>query len=245
VSAKRVTVSISDELAEQAAIWQDDYSPSELYQKALKEFVQKKEQLAEQVKGEPDMEQIIERLKKEKRVAEGNFHAVGKDMGLAWARNAEYSVLKYAAEAFKPNGIPTWDEYSRFPGCSFDAAIHYKVAFEGPFVYKEDAQKFEKRIHSVKLFGDNILGKYFRRIASSECYKNRPDLNPFVPDSIQIPCVPELIESVDVGDFPIDDSGRECCVIEGFITPNGENFLEGWLEAVKAFWKEVSTHLNA
>ena len=46
MSAMRVTVSISDTLAERAEKWKDKFSPSDLYQKALEEFVSKREQLA-------------------------------------------------------------------------------------------------------------------------------------------------------------------------------------------------------
>ena len=101
---KKINVSISDALFERAEKWKDQYSPSELYQNALEAFVSKKEQLDDRMKGELEtMEKTIKRLKKQKRAAEGDFQAVGQDWGTTWARRADYSDLKYAAEGFNPH----------------------------------------------------------------------------------------------------------------------------------------------
>ena len=100
---KKINVSISDALAERSEKWKGKYSPSELYQKALEDFVSKKEQLEERLKGEPEMEaQTIERLKAQKKASETAYLEAGKQEGARWARNADYTDLKYAANVFDP-----------------------------------------------------------------------------------------------------------------------------------------------
>ncbi len=86
---KKVNVSISDRLYKRSEKWK--YSPSELYQKALEDFVSKKEQLDERIKGEPEaMEQIIERLKRQKKEADLGIYEDGQEHGIKWAKTADF-----------------------------------------------------------------------------------------------------------------------------------------------------------
>ena len=48
------------------------------------------------------MEQVIERLKKEKTEAESDYFEQGKGGGLNWAKTASYEDLLYAATKFEP-----------------------------------------------------------------------------------------------------------------------------------------------
>jgi hypothetical protein len=96
VNVRKITISISEELAYQADRWKDDYNPSELYQEALRDFIHKKEELEERMRGASDLNQIVERLKKQKRIAEANFFEHGKQKGLVWAQSADYTELHYA-----------------------------------------------------------------------------------------------------------------------------------------------------
>ena len=176
MSAKRINVSITDELATRAEKWKGKYSASELYQRALDEFVSRKEQLAERVKGESeDMEQVIERLKSQKKQAENDFFSEGQEEGADWAKTTDYLELKYAAERFDP--------------------------FEMSYQKSSD-------IRSDWLFGNDVLGEYF-----SSINEERPDL------------------------FKEDQWDS--------ISSEAEKFLKGWLEAVRAFWAEVSPQLNS
>jgi len=175
MSAKRINISIPDGLADRAEQWKDKFSPSELYQEALEEFVSKKEQLAERLKGEPEkMEAIVDRLNRQKKAAEQDFFVEGQEEGANWAKTADYLELKYAAEGFNP----------------------FESAREIGGVYYDWVMK------------DDDLGEYFGSL-KDEC--------------------PKL--------WKTDDEGR--------FSGEAEKFLEGWLEAVGAFWEEVSTKLDS
>jgi len=92
------------------------------------------------------MEQIIERLKSQKREAEGNFRAVGLDWGTEWAMGADYSELKYAVEEFDPYVKPIL--YGR------DEEEEYKERMR---------RSGASNISRNKIIGDKILGKYFEK----------------------------------------------------------------------------------
>ena len=184
MSAKKVTISISDGLAERAEKWKDKYSPSELYQQALEDFVSKKEQLDERLKGEPEMEaQIIERLKAQRKAVEINHLENGRRAGLAWAQKADYPEFKYAATSFSPfsghgkgrDNMPVYDAYGG--------------------------------VTAQHIFGDKILGKLFDEIIEEDCLADRGDKNVW-------------------------------------LTREGQEFVNGWLEAVKAFWEKISLKLD-
>jgi len=115
MSAMRVTVSITDGLAKRAEKWKDRYSPSELYQKALEDFVSKKERLVERMKGEPEaLERIVERLKMQKEATELDYFRNGESDGLAWAQKADYPEFKHAI-SISPYELEPHGEYNVEP----------------------------------------------------------------------------------------------------------------------------------
>jgi len=148
MSAMRVTVSISDTLAERAEKWKDKFSPSELYQKALEEFVSKKEQLAERLKRDSEMrEQTIERLKAQKKQAESDFFEEGQTEGVEWAKTADYSELVYAAERFDP-----------FEKAYQIGGVHYKWVLEDDTLNDTFEALFDERPNLFKADDDGLLG---------------------------------------------------------------------------------------
>ena len=168
---KRVTVTISDELASRAALWSDDLSPSRLFQEALEEWVSRKEALAERVKGGgADMAAIIERLRQQKARAEHDYYDEGQEEGAAWARTADYLELRHAA-AFEPfsrsKHKPGLDrsilEGDRTLGETFRAIFEkrpdfWKADSRGLLVY--DAETFIKGwLDAIKAFWAEVAPK--------------------------------------------------------------------------------------
>jgi len=148
VSAKKVTISISDALAERSEKWKDKFSPSDLYQRALLEFISKKEQLAERLKGDSEMrEQMIERLKAQKKQAESNFFEEGQEEGTKWAQTADYSELVYAAERF-----------DLFEKANQIGGVHYKWVLEDDTLNDTFEALFDERSNLFKADDDGLLG---------------------------------------------------------------------------------------
>lgn len=96
--AKRITVSVPDELGEQIDKWKGEISPSAIFQSAMEEAIAKKEGFLKRIHQGEDMNAIIERLRQEKKEEENIYFEKGKEDGLDWAKAASYSELKYATE---------------------------------------------------------------------------------------------------------------------------------------------------
>lgn len=94
--AKKVTISIPDMLHEQLEKWRESFNLSKMFQDAVSEAIQRKEDFQKRIKEDLDLNQIIERLRREKRQSEGNFLETGKNDGILWAKTAHYDYLKYA-----------------------------------------------------------------------------------------------------------------------------------------------------
>lgn len=94
--AKKVTVSIPDMLHEQMEKWRESFNLSKMFQEAVSEAIQKKEELQKRIRDDLDLNQIIERLRQEKMQSEGNYFETGKADGVRWAKTAHYEDLLYA-----------------------------------------------------------------------------------------------------------------------------------------------------
>ncbi len=67
-----------------------------MFQDAVTEANQKKEEFQKRIRDDLDQHQIVERLRKEKQESEGNYFETGKSEGVNWARTAHYDDLMYA-----------------------------------------------------------------------------------------------------------------------------------------------------
>ncbi|MBU1564420.1 MAG: hypothetical protein KJ630_02180 [Proteobacteria bacterium] len=94
--AKKVTISVPDMLHEQLEKWRESFNLSKMFQDAVSEAIQKKEDFQKRIRQDLDLGQIIERLRREKMQSEGNFLETGKTDGILWAKTAHYDNLKYA-----------------------------------------------------------------------------------------------------------------------------------------------------
>jgi hypothetical protein len=94
---KKFNLSVPDDLAEKIEQRRDQLgSLSAIFQEAVAAMVKKKEEFEERLKGDDDMEQIIERLRREKLQAQTDYHETGREEGLRWAKAASYTDLEHA-----------------------------------------------------------------------------------------------------------------------------------------------------
>ncbi len=93
--AQKITLSIPDMLHEKLTEWRSSFNFSKIFQEALTEAIQKKEELRKRFSEEFDMPDIIKRLREEKLAWETNFFQKGKAQGLKWAQSAHYPDLLY------------------------------------------------------------------------------------------------------------------------------------------------------
>ncbi|MBF0572260.1 MAG: hypothetical protein HQK69_00660 [Desulfamplus sp.] len=93
---RKITLSIPDMLYEKMEEWRQSFNFSKMFQDALAEAIHKKEEFQKRLQEDHDMAAIIDRLKHEKKQAEGNYSENGHSKGLQWAKNAHYNDLVYA-----------------------------------------------------------------------------------------------------------------------------------------------------
>ena len=96
--AKKVTISIPDMLHEKMEKWRESFNLSKMFQDAVTEAIQRKEEFQKRIREDLDLSQVIERLRREKLQAEGNYFQSGKTDGLHWAKTAHYNDLQYALQ---------------------------------------------------------------------------------------------------------------------------------------------------
>lgn len=94
--AKKVTISIPDLLHEKLEKWRESFNLSKMFQDAVAEAIQRKEEFQKRLKEDLDLGQIIDRLRQEKMESEGNYFESGKNDGILWAKTAHYDDLQYA-----------------------------------------------------------------------------------------------------------------------------------------------------
>lgn len=100
--SQKVTLSIPDLLHEKLEEWRASFNLSKMFQDALTEAIQKKEELRKRFSEEFDITDVIKRLRKEKFDWEKNFFRSGKTEGLKWARTARYENLLYVLKFTDP-----------------------------------------------------------------------------------------------------------------------------------------------
>ncbi len=93
--AQKITLSIPDLLHEKLKEWRNSFNFSKMFQEAVTDAIQKKEEFQQRFSEEFDMSDIIKRLQQEKRIWEKQFYKSGKNEGIKWARSAHYEDLLY------------------------------------------------------------------------------------------------------------------------------------------------------
>lgn len=107
--ARKVTISVPDELYEKMSKWRDSFNFSQVFQNAITKMISRKEDFHQKLKEEFDFSAIIERLRKEKQEAENNYFEKGKKDALEWLKTAHYKDILYALK-WDPSEKPEEDE---------------------------------------------------------------------------------------------------------------------------------------
>jgi len=108
--AKKITISVPDDLYEKMTEWKSSFNFSKVFQNAISGMIQKKEDLTSKLRSEIDFTSIVDRLKKEKIDYEFNFAEWGKKDGIEWCKTAHYEELQYALAWIAPYKDPAQDE---------------------------------------------------------------------------------------------------------------------------------------
>ncbi len=106
---KKITISIPDMLHEKLEKWRRSFNLSKMFQEAVTDAIQKKEDFQKRIQEDLDMADILERLRMEKMKSEGNYAENGKLEGLTWAKTAHYDDLRYALD-WTPGEKPFRDD---------------------------------------------------------------------------------------------------------------------------------------
>ncbi|MFP4038956.1 MAG: hypothetical protein ACLFS7_00320 [Desulfosudaceae bacterium] len=107
--ARKMTISVPEDLYERMAKWKGTFNFSSVFQKAVSAVIQKKEDFQERIQEELDQTAIVERLRQEKAESENDYFEQGKQDGLHWAKIAHYDDLQYAL-LWIPDDKPTQDK---------------------------------------------------------------------------------------------------------------------------------------
>lgn len=94
--ARKITLSIPDLLYDKMERWRRSFNLSKIFQEAVAEAIQKKEEFQKRLQEDHDLNSVIERLREEKAQSEGNFFVNGRRDGAMWAKSASYDDIMYA-----------------------------------------------------------------------------------------------------------------------------------------------------
>ncbi len=111
---QKVTLSIPDMLHDKLNKWRKSFNLSKMFQDALLDAIQRKEEFQKRIMQDFDMSDIINRLKKEKIESEKNYLEMGIHKGLEWAKRAHYEDLVYAVGFENPYNIVKDSKFSHY-----------------------------------------------------------------------------------------------------------------------------------
>jgi len=94
--AKKITVSVPDDLHQKMTEWRESFNFSKIFQKAVSSMIQRKEEFQTRLRSNIDMAAIADRLRREKLESQSESSELGKKEGVIWARSAHYEELQYA-----------------------------------------------------------------------------------------------------------------------------------------------------
>ena len=102
---KRITITVPDDLHGKMQKWKKHFNFSSIFQKAVAEVIERKENFYQRLEQEGDdtMEETIERLREEKLESEGDYYEIGREEGEDWAKAAHYLDIKAMIEWINTN----------------------------------------------------------------------------------------------------------------------------------------------
>lgn len=157
--SQKITISVSDDLYKKIQQWKESFNYSKIFQDAVSEKIQKKENFKKRLKEEKDMDKIIGRLRKEKDETEQNYYDDGKNEGLEWAKAVYYddiqTALRYAEDEQeqKSNHNPAIDPITW--ANDIDAGDDWKEYWKN-IVDKNPSFNIEVRNHGWDLMSDSL-----------------------------------------------------------------------------------------
>ncbi|MFZ4614893.1 MAG: hypothetical protein ACOYM2_01695 [Rectinemataceae bacterium] len=117
--AKKITLTVNESLFQKIDTWRSSFNLSRLFQDAVTEAINQKENLQHRLAGKVDLPRIIERLKAEKLGVLEKAGKAGEADGSAWAGRAHYSELVQAIAEFEVNGSAA--------GGKDEASLHWEA----------------------------------------------------------------------------------------------------------------------
>jgi hypothetical protein len=93
--AQKITLSIPDMLHEKLTEWRDSFNLSKMFQEAVADAIQKKEEIQKRFSQEFDMSEVVKRLQQEKQAWLRQFYRLGRKEGVAWGKSAHFEDLLY------------------------------------------------------------------------------------------------------------------------------------------------------
>jgi hypothetical protein len=91
--AQKITLSIPDLLHEKLKEWRTSFNFSKMFQEAVTDAIQKKEEFQKRFSKDYN-----KRLKQEKLIWEKQYYKLGKEEGLRWTKTAPYEDLLYVLQ---------------------------------------------------------------------------------------------------------------------------------------------------
>lgn len=126
--AKKITLTVNENLFRQIDAWRSSFNLSRLFQDAVSEAIRRKEEFQHLLSGNADIPRIVERLKAEKQNLLEKAGASGKTDGSAWAGRAHYGELLAAvrsvAGAIDAENKATEDWEARHKLAGPDGTLH-------------------------------------------------------------------------------------------------------------------------
>ena len=92
---KKVTLSVPKDLYDEMQEWKDSFNYSQIFKDEVRRKIRLKEEFQQRLREDVNIEQIIERLREEKKEAEANCYSTGRERGLQWAKAASYGDLSF------------------------------------------------------------------------------------------------------------------------------------------------------
>lgn len=91
---KKVTLSVPDELFDKMQKWKRSFNFSGIFQRAITQAIENKENYRERIERKISMTELIERLREEKMENDAIWLDVGREEGEGWIQNAHYDEIK-------------------------------------------------------------------------------------------------------------------------------------------------------
>ncbi len=124
--AKKITLTVPESLSRKIDQWRSSFNMSKLFQDAMDEAIKKKEELQRLLTKDHSIDEIVERLKTEKRDLEGEVSERGRADGFTWAKSAHYRELRAVLSRGEPLGSEGDSNESSVQGAAAQGWNAYK-----------------------------------------------------------------------------------------------------------------------